>query len=92
MMTVGGIGMKSGVVDGSIAIREYLILTISFDHEMIDGAPSARFTRRLKEQMWKSLKKKPLRLLRSPSHPDESPVGNTPPDASQKLAGRLCLG
>jgi pyruvate/2-oxoglutarate dehydrogenase complex dihydrolipoamide acyltransferase (E2) component len=49
MITVGGIGEKPGVVDGQIAIREYLSLTISFDHEIIDGAPAARFTERLKE-------------------------------------------
>jgi pyruvate/2-oxoglutarate dehydrogenase complex dihydrolipoamide acyltransferase (E2) component len=49
MMTVGGIGLKPGVVDGSIAIRDYLSLTMSFDHEIIDGAPAARFSRRLKE-------------------------------------------
>jgi pyruvate/2-oxoglutarate dehydrogenase complex dihydrolipoamide acyltransferase (E2) component len=49
MMTVGGIGQKPGVVDGSIAIREYLSLTISFDHDIVDGAPAARFTERLKE-------------------------------------------
>jgi len=48
-ITVGGIGEKPGVVDGHIAIREYLSLTISFDHETIDGAPAARFTQRLKE-------------------------------------------
>jgi 2-oxoacid dehydrogenases acyltransferase (catalytic domain) len=48
-MTVGGIGLKSGVVDVSIAIREYLSLTTSFDHEMINGAPAARFIRRLKD-------------------------------------------
>jgi 2-oxoacid dehydrogenase/acyltransferase catalytic subunit len=48
-MTVGGIGEKPGVVDGQIALREYLSLTISFDHDMIDGAPAARFTERLKE-------------------------------------------
>ena len=48
-ITVGGIGKKPGVVDGHIAIREYLSLTISFDHETIDGAPAARFTQRLKE-------------------------------------------
>jgi len=48
-MTVGGIGEKPGVVDGHIAIRDYLSLTISFDHEVIDGAPAARFTQRLKE-------------------------------------------
>ncbi len=49
MMTVGGIGEKPGVVDGQIAIREYLSLTLSFDHDLIDGAPAARFTGRLKE-------------------------------------------
>jgi pyruvate/2-oxoglutarate dehydrogenase complex dihydrolipoamide acyltransferase (E2) component len=48
-ITVGGIGVKRDAVNGSIAIREYLSLTISFDHEMIDGAPAARFTQRLKE-------------------------------------------
>jgi pyruvate/2-oxoglutarate dehydrogenase complex dihydrolipoamide acyltransferase (E2) component len=48
-VTVGGIGEKPGVVDGHIAIREYLSLTISFDHDMIDGAPAARFTQRLKD-------------------------------------------
>jgi 2-oxoacid dehydrogenase/acyltransferase catalytic subunit len=48
-VTVGGIGEKPGVVDGQIAVREYLSLTISFDHDIIDGAPAARFTRRLKE-------------------------------------------
>jgi pyruvate/2-oxoglutarate dehydrogenase complex dihydrolipoamide acyltransferase (E2) component len=48
-MTVGGIGEKPGVVDGHIAMREYLSLTISFDHDIIDGAPAARFTQRLKD-------------------------------------------
>jgi pyruvate/2-oxoglutarate dehydrogenase complex dihydrolipoamide acyltransferase (E2) component len=41
-VTVGGIGEKPGVVDGQIAIREYLSLTISFDHDIIDGAPADR--------------------------------------------------
>jgi pyruvate/2-oxoglutarate dehydrogenase complex dihydrolipoamide acyltransferase (E2) component len=48
-ITVGGIGEKPGVVDGQIAPREYLSLTISFDHDIIDGAPAARFTQRLKD-------------------------------------------
>ncbi len=46
---VGGIGEKREVVDGQIAIREYLSLTISFDHTLIDGAPATRFAERLKE-------------------------------------------
>jgi pyruvate/2-oxoglutarate dehydrogenase complex dihydrolipoamide acyltransferase (E2) component len=49
MITVGGIGEKPGVVDGQIAIREYLSLTLSFVHDLIDGAPAARFTGRLKD-------------------------------------------
>jgi pyruvate/2-oxoglutarate dehydrogenase complex dihydrolipoamide acyltransferase (E2) component len=49
MMTVGGIGEKPMIVDGHLAMRDYLSLTISFDHDIIDGAPAARFTKRLKE-------------------------------------------
>jgi pyruvate/2-oxoglutarate dehydrogenase complex dihydrolipoamide acyltransferase (E2) component len=48
-ITVGGIGHKQQVVDGQITMRDYLSLTVSFDHNMIDGAPAARFTQRLKE-------------------------------------------
>ena len=46
---LGGIAEKPGVVDGRIEIREYLSVTLSFDHDIIDGAPAARFTQRLKE-------------------------------------------
>jgi pyruvate/2-oxoglutarate dehydrogenase complex dihydrolipoamide acyltransferase (E2) component len=49
MVTVGGIGAKPALVDGRVINREYLSLTISVDHEVVDGAPAARFTRRLKE-------------------------------------------
>jgi pyruvate/2-oxoglutarate dehydrogenase complex dihydrolipoamide acyltransferase (E2) component len=48
-ITLGGIAEKPGVIDGQIAIREYLCMTLSFNHAMIDGAPAARFTARLKE-------------------------------------------
>jgi len=48
-LTLGGIGEKPGVVDHCIVVREYLSVTVSFDHDVIDGAPAARFTQRLKE-------------------------------------------
>ena len=48
-IALGGIGQKPGVVEGRIEIREYLSLTVSFDHDIVDGAPAARFTQRLKE-------------------------------------------
>lgn len=51
MVTVGGIGEKQAPEseDGRRATREYLSLTVSVDHDLVDGAPAARFTRRLKE-------------------------------------------
>jgi len=48
-ITLGGIAEKPGVVDGQIGIREYLSVTISIDHDIIDGAPAARFIQRFKE-------------------------------------------
>jgi pyruvate/2-oxoglutarate dehydrogenase complex dihydrolipoamide acyltransferase (E2) component len=48
-ITLSGIAEKPGVVGGRIEIREYLSMTLSFDHDIIDGAPAARFTQRLKE-------------------------------------------
>jgi pyruvate/2-oxoglutarate dehydrogenase complex dihydrolipoamide acyltransferase (E2) component len=48
-LTVGGIARKPGVHEGAIAIREYLNLTISFDHDIVDGAPAARFVKVLRD-------------------------------------------
>lgn len=38
-----GIARKPGVVEEKIAVREYLSLTLDFDHDIIDGAPAVRF-------------------------------------------------
>ena len=46
-LIIGGMVEKPGVVDGRIEIREYLDLTINVDHDIVDGAPMARFTREL---------------------------------------------
>ena len=48
-LTLGGISLKPGVIDGRIEPREYLSLTVSVDHDIVDGAPLARFMARLKE-------------------------------------------
>ncbi len=48
-LTLGGIARKPGVVEDHIEIREYLDVTISLDHNIVDGAPAARFTQRLRE-------------------------------------------
>lgn len=48
-VTVGGINQKPGVLNGELAIRDYLNLTLSFDHDIIDGAPAARFASKFSE-------------------------------------------
>lgn len=48
-ITIGGLAPKPVVVDGRIVIHEVLCVTLSFDHRIIDGAPAARFTDRLRE-------------------------------------------
>jgi pyruvate/2-oxoglutarate dehydrogenase complex dihydrolipoamide acyltransferase (E2) component len=50
-LVVGSIARKPAVVDGRIEPREILHLTVMFDHDVIDGAPAARFTRRFIELM-----------------------------------------
>jgi pyruvate/2-oxoglutarate dehydrogenase complex dihydrolipoamide acyltransferase (E2) component len=49
LVAVGGIAKKPGVVDEKILIREYLHVTITADHSIIDGGPLARFVSRLTE-------------------------------------------
>jgi pyruvate/2-oxoglutarate dehydrogenase complex dihydrolipoamide acyltransferase (E2) component len=48
-LVVGGAAPKLVEVEGTIESREMLSVTIIFDHDVIDGAPAARFTRRLVE-------------------------------------------
>jgi len=48
-ITLGGIAEKPAFVNGQIEKREYLCVTISLDHDIVDGAPAARFIQRLKE-------------------------------------------
>ncbi len=47
-LVLGGIARKPGVVGERIELREYLSLTVSVDHELIDGAPAARFVESLR--------------------------------------------
>jgi len=62
-LTVGGIATKPAFVDGdgehgghdaefgerTVEPREYLSLTVTFDHDVVDGAAAARFVQRLGE-------------------------------------------
>ena len=46
---LGGIAEKPALVDGRLENREYLSVTVSFDHVIVDGAQATRFAQRLKE-------------------------------------------
>ncbi len=48
-LIVGGTAGKLVQVDGQVETHDMLSLTILFDHDVIDGAPAARFTRTLVE-------------------------------------------
>ncbi len=44
-LLVGGIAEVPIAHQGTVALRECLYLTLSFDHDLVDGAPAARFAR-----------------------------------------------
>lgn len=49
MVTVGGIGPRTVLIEDQVENREHLSLTISVDHDIIDGAPAARFVERIRQ-------------------------------------------
>ncbi len=48
-LLVGGISEAPIAYKGAIALRECLHVTLSFDHDIVDGAPAARFARTFSE-------------------------------------------
>ena len=48
-ITLGGMCEKPCIVNGQIEIRKVMSVTVSFDHDVIDGAPAARFIHQLKK-------------------------------------------
>ena len=49
LITVGSIDKKVVESDNQFVSREHLCLTISFDHDIVDGAPASRFVNQLLE-------------------------------------------
>jgi len=48
-VAVGAIAVRPMLVDDGLQEREHICLTVSFDHDIVDGAPAARFTSRFAE-------------------------------------------
>jgi hypothetical protein len=48
-ITLGGMVNKPAIISGRLETREYLCITISVDHDLVDGAPAARFSKCFKQ-------------------------------------------
>ncbi len=48
-VVVGGIAVRPGLTGTDVTPHEYLHVTLGFDHDIVDGAPAARFAGRLRE-------------------------------------------
>jgi pyruvate/2-oxoglutarate dehydrogenase complex dihydrolipoamide acyltransferase (E2) component len=48
-VVLGGITEKPAIVGGRVEPREFLCLTISVDHDIVDGAPATRFVNRFRK-------------------------------------------
>jgi pyruvate dehydrogenase E2 component (dihydrolipoamide acetyltransferase) len=49
ILGVGRIKPRPVVVDGEVCVRQTVWLSLTFDHRLVDGAPAARFLRRVKQ-------------------------------------------
>jgi pyruvate dehydrogenase E2 component (dihydrolipoamide acetyltransferase) len=49
ILGVGRIAQKPAVWQGQVAIRSMVVLSLTFDHRLVDGAPAARFLQRLSQ-------------------------------------------
>jgi pyruvate/2-oxoglutarate dehydrogenase complex dihydrolipoamide acyltransferase (E2) component len=46
-LIVGSVARKPAVIEERVELRYLLNLTVAFDHDVVDGAPAARFVHRL---------------------------------------------
>lgn len=51
LLTIGSINSKVVEIEGNYVKREHLCITVSFDHNIVDGAPAARFMDQLMEEI-----------------------------------------
>jgi pyruvate dehydrogenase E2 component (dihydrolipoamide acetyltransferase) len=55
ILGVGKITQKPIVVDGKVEVKPLMMLSLSYDHRIIDGAPAAEFLNKIKEKIEKGL-------------------------------------
>lgn len=50
-VVVGGLSMRPRVIGAEVLVRDVLDLTVSIDHNVVDGAPAAHFGAELRRRM-----------------------------------------
>ncbi|MGY1836985.1 2-oxo acid dehydrogenase subunit E2 [Blastococcus sp. SYSU DS0510] len=50
-VVVGGVSRRPRVVGDAVAVRDVLDLTVTIDHNIVDGAPATRFGADLRRRM-----------------------------------------
>jgi hypothetical protein len=78
-LTVGGIARRPVLCDGALEEREHLCLTLALDHEVVDGAPAARFGMRLRELIEAGAG---LEWLEQEEHDEHDPASTLDPAAA----------
>jgi len=51
ILAVGRIAEKPASVDGKVEVKPVMMLSLSYDHRVIDGAPAAEFLRKIKDRL-----------------------------------------
>jgi pyruvate dehydrogenase E2 component (dihydrolipoamide acetyltransferase) len=59
ILAAGSIEKKPAIMNRQIVTRPTMTLTLAYDHRIIDGAPAARFLRKIKETIETELPKNP---------------------------------
>ncbi len=47
ILGVGRIALRPAVHEGQLAVRQTVVLSLTFDHRLVDGGPAARFLQHL---------------------------------------------
>jgi len=55
ILAVGRVVEKPVVVDGKIEIKPIMMLSLSYDHRIVDGAPASEFLRKVKKKIEKAM-------------------------------------
>jgi hypothetical protein len=98
LLIVGGLARKPAVVEERAEPRDLLSLTVAFDHDVVDGAPAARFVHRLVELIESGYG---LETFHTPSpsgsaspddSSDRSPVGSRSADPVHLVVATVPVG